>query len=104
MAEDWKAGDLAECIITRRIHLPGRRPAEGGAYLTKGMVYIVQEVVPDSAHGGLCLEVGAKWGPKLARRFRKVPPLGEAVLRQAQDERPFETASPPQDDRIRVDG
>lgn len=77
MVEDWKPGDLAECILTRTIHLPGRRPAKGGQFLKKGMVYIVQAVVPNSEYGGLCLDVGVNYGPKLAQRFRKVPPLEE---------------------------
>lgn len=88
MSADWRPGDLAECILTRTIHLPGRRPAKGGQFLIRGMVYIVQEVVPKSEHGGLCLDVGVNYGPKLAQRFRKVPLLSEGDAVERAETRP----------------
>ena len=88
MSADWQPGDLAECVLTRIIHLPGRRPAKGGVFLTRGMVYIVQQVVSKSEHGGLCLDVGVNYGPKLAQRFRKVPPLAEGDAVERAETRP----------------
>lgn len=74
MAEDWKAGDIAECIDVRQIQI-GRYVYDGGKYLIKGMIYIVAEVI--ASPRGVLLDVNSECGPKLAQRFRKVPPLDE---------------------------
>lgn len=74
MADDWQVGDLAECVDVR--DFGGVRT--GGRVLKLGMIYIVRAVIPDD-RDGLLLEVHADYGPKLARRFRKVPPLVEDV-------------------------
>lgn len=76
---DWQAGDLARCVDTRDLRLPLRRdPAMGGRYLVSGMVYIVRAVARDCM-GETGLDVGARFGFKLARRFVKVPPLAEIM-------------------------
>lgn len=72
----WAPGDLAECVDVRDLRLPLRNVALGGRYLKLGMVYIVQAVGASRARD-LQLDVGAPRGPKLACRFRKVPPLRE---------------------------
>lgn len=90
---DWRPGDLAECIeigdLKRRL---ARSAATGGCYLRIGMVYIVSGLV--DLDGDVCLEVGVMGGPKLARRFRKVPPLqsDEPSVRRAPAERELEPA------------
>jgi hypothetical protein len=70
----WELGDRAKCIEIGDIRLPLRTAIHrGGQFLALGVVYPVRGV---SVHYGieLCLDVGAEAGPKLARRFVKVPP------------------------------
>lgn len=78
MADDWQAGDLAECIDVSDLPLSDGVPPGGGKYLRVGMVYLVREVTTYRDHL-LCLDVGVECGPKAACRFRKVPPLAEPV-------------------------
>lgn len=88
--DDWKPGDLAECVDVRDLRLPFRHVARGGRVLRIGMVYIVQSVLRDQA-GVWLLDVGAQHGPKLACRFRKVDPLDDAET-AATDAEQGETA------------
>ena len=81
----WAAGELAECVDVRDLRLPYRNVATGGRFLKLGMVYIVQAVGESSARD-LHLDVGAQHGPKLACRFRKVPPLAFEVLLESARE------------------
>ena len=82
----WAAGDLAECVEVRDLRLPYRiGVAIGGRHLKLGMVYIVQRVCEGRVRE-LHLDVGAPHGPKLACRFRKVPPLADEELAEAARE------------------
>lgn len=82
MSEDWQPGDQAECVDVSDIRLGRRgRPHCGGAFLTLGAVYGVRGVSIGS-YGELVLDVGAEYGPKLARRFRKVRPSGLSATRE----------------------
>jgi hypothetical protein len=74
VADRWQAGDRAKCVNVGDIRLPFRTVvAQGGRYLELGRVYPVSSV-DVSFHGELCLDVGAEYGSKLAKRFVRVPP------------------------------
>lgn len=70
----WKIGDIARCIETKDLRLNRGGEGTGGRLLQRGRDYTVLGLVDDRPHGELCLDVGAQWGAKLARRFKKVPP------------------------------
>ena len=95
MSENWQAGDLAECINVCDIR--GRDPYRplnvrtGGRLLIKGMIYPVLGVELNE-EGELLLDVGAQLGPKLACRFRKVPPLAQEAPERLAVPRELEAA------------
>ena len=104
--DDWRVGDLAECVNTGDIRFRYGDVALGGRYLKKGMIYLVSWVDDDGVR--LCLDVGASHGHKLAMRFRKVPPLVGVVIAAEYAERPHpaRVATPrcpsPQRERVKA--
>ena len=86
MSDDWHPGDRAECIDVSDIALGRRQRLHcGGQYLRIGQVYHVARV-EIGGYGELVLEVGAEYGPKLARRFRKLPPASIETTRRREAE------------------
>ena len=86
---NWRVGDRAKCVNVGPIRLPLRTGVHlGGQFLTLGAVYQVRGL--SIGYGTeLLLEVGAEYGPKLARRFVRVEPeaasSSEAVGRTEPD-------------------
>jgi hypothetical protein len=88
MSERWAPGDHAKCVNVRDIRLPFRTiVARGGHFLEIGRVYTVLGL-DVNLYSELCLDVGAEYGPKLARRFVKVAPEATSAGADAREKAP----------------
>lgn len=82
---DFEVGDRVRCIDVEPSLLPrGSAINGGGDYLELGRVYTVQAVNEVFAPE-IMLDVGAKGGPKLARRFVKVDPDARSAAVQESE-------------------
>ncbi|MEO5586083.1 MAG: hypothetical protein ABIQ81_00150 [Novosphingobium sp.] len=78
MSDSWQAGDRAQVI--ERADLRGRNGhlACGGRFLRPGATYQVRAIL--QRDGDQLLDIGVRSGPKLAQRFRKVPPQRTSMV------------------------